>query len=275
VSGYRGKLTARDVSEERPRAGRIAVRLFFVGGFAVALVALTFGVLFMAGGSPSALWDSGPTAIAVSLDPADLSPEIETPETTGATSSRPTPTTASPTTRSPSATSGSGGSNSARPTARPSSRPSSSTTGGGGPGDPTSAQAVLDQINRARAQQGLRPLVMNAGLVASAEKHNLRMSGGCGLQHQCPGEASVGSRINAEGVSWGSFGENIGYGRASSASTSAVTAVAMGLTTDMLHETPPNDWHRRNILSPGFDKVGISVYRDSSGTVWMTQDFAG
>jgi uncharacterized protein YkwD len=42
----------------------------------------------------------------------------------------------------------------------------------------------------------------------------------------------------------------------------------------MLAETPPNDGHRRNILNASFAHVGISLYRDAQGTVWMTQDFS-
>jgi uncharacterized protein YkwD len=139
----------------------------------------------------------------------------------------------------------------------------------------SSGQAVLNQINRARAKEGLSALVMNSGLVASAEKHNLRMADGCNLRHQCPGEASLGSRISAEGVSWSTVGENIGFGGRVPSSTSAITAMATNLTRSMLNERPPNDGHRRNILSSSFTRVGISVYRDSSGMVWMTQDFSG
>ena len=43
---------------------------------------------------------------------------------------------------------------------------------------------------------------------------------------------------------------------------------------DMLNEKPPDDGHRRNILSSSFHHVGITVAWDSSGTVWMTQDFS-
>ena len=43
----------------------------------------------------------------------------------------------------------------------------------------------------------------------------------------------------------------------------------------MLAETAPNDGHRRNILNGSFKYVGICLYQDANGTVWMTQDFAG
>jgi uncharacterized protein YkwD len=41
----------------------------------------------------------------------------------------------------------------------------------------------------------------------------------------------------------------------------------------MLNEQPPDDGHRLNILSATFTHIGIAVYRDGSGTVWLTQDF--
>ncbi len=46
------------------------------------------------------------------------------------------------------------------------------------------------------------------------------------------------------------------------------------LTQDMPNEKPPDDGHRLNILSSSFQIIGIAVYRDTSGTVWMAQDFA-
>jgi uncharacterized protein YkwD len=42
----------------------------------------------------------------------------------------------------------------------------------------------------------------------------------------------------------------------------------------MLAEKPPDDGHRRNIMSSAFHHIGIAVYRDNSGIVWMTQDFS-
>ena len=56
--------------------------------------------------------------------------------------------------------------------------------------------------------------------------------------------------------------------------TAAIAAMAVGLTQSMLNEQPPNDGHRMNILSTTFTHIGIAVYRDSSGTVWLTQDFS-
>ncbi len=50
--------------------------------------------------------------------------------------------------------------------------------------------------------------------------------------------------------------------------------MAVVLTQDMLNEKPPGDGHRQNILSSAFRHIGIAIFRDASGTVWMTQDFS-
>ena len=54
-----------------------------------------------------------------------------------------------------------------------------------------------------------------------------------------------------------------------------ISKMALGLTQGMIDEKPPNDGHRKNILSKSFTRIGISVIRDARGTVWMTHDFAG
>jgi uncharacterized protein YkwD len=75
-------------------------------------------------------------------------------------------------------------------------------------------------------------------------------------------------------VTWTAAGENIGEGGPVADTTAAIAQMAVGLTQSMLDEKPPDDGHRLNILSSAFSHVGISVLRDSSGTVWMTQDFS-
>lgn len=135
-------------------------------------------------------------------------------------------------------------------------------------------QQVLALINSNRAAQGLAPYTLLSGLDTSAAAHDRVMAGGCGLSHQCPGEAAFGDRETAAGVRWTAAGENIGEGGGVTDSDSAIAAGAVGLTQMMLDEKPPDDGHRQNILSSSYTHIGIDVYRDSSGTVWMTQDFS-
>jgi uncharacterized protein YkwD len=131
---------------------------------------------------------------------------------------------------------------------------------------------VLALINQARATAGLPPYTSNSVLVASASQHNhVMVSGNC-FEHVCPGEPGLGGRITGVGTGW--LGENIGKGGPVAATDSAIAEMAVGLTQSMLDEKPPNDGHRQNILSSHFHHIGIALYRDSAGVVWMTQDFS-
>ncbi|SHM73573.1 CAP domain-containing protein [Cryptosporangium aurantiacum] len=134
--------------------------------------------------------------------------------------------------------------------------------------------AVLAQINKVRAANGAKALTMNSQLVAAARQHNLVMAGGCGLSHQCAGEGNAGARISAQGLKWSAYAENIGYGSTSAATDAAHTATATRITQSMIDEVAPNDGHRRNILNPSLGQIGIDLYRDAKGTLWMTQDFS-
>jgi uncharacterized protein YkwD len=170
----------------------------------------------------------------------------------------------------------------APPTAPPTTTPAPTPSATPAPASPTptapaahsATQQVLDLINKARAAQGLAPYKLLDGLVNSATAHNQVMAGGCGLSHQCPGESPIGDRETAAGVHWNGAGENIGVGGPVADNEQAIADMALRLTQGMLDEKAPDDGHRRNILSSGFTYVGIAVERDSSGSVWLTQDFA-
>ncbi|QHC25643.1 sigma-70 family RNA polymerase sigma factor [Streptomyces sp. GS7] len=140
---------------------------------------------------------------------------------------------------------------------------------------PDAVEQVLDVINQARATHGLPPYTLTTGLTRSATAHNTTMAGGCGLSHQCPGEAPLGDRETAAGVHWGSAGENTGRACAGPEPRQIATA-AVNLTQAMLDEKPPNDGHRQNILSSTFTHIGIAIHRNANanGTVWLTQDFS-
>ena len=152
--------------------------------------------------------------------------------------------------------------------------PSASASQATGTASSAAAAQVLTVINQARAQQGLPALAISSGLNTSSAAHTSVMASGCGLSHQCPGEPALGARESAAGVHWTAAGENIGEGGPVADTPAAIAQMAVGLTQSMLDEKPPDDGHRLNILSSAFSHAGISVYRDSSGTVWMTQDFS-
>ena len=109
---------------------------------------------------------------------------------------------------------------------------------------------------------------MNSDLVSAAHKHNLAMAKANTLSHQLKGEAALGSRVSAAGYRWSAVGENVAYnGRRSEDGVLAVQKA-------MYNEKPPNDGHRKNILSETYVHVGIDVISDSQhDKVWLVTDF--
>jgi uncharacterized protein YkwD len=166
----------------------------------------------------------------------------------------------------------------AKPRRTSTSKPATSRPRPRPPAAPQTSGSILDQvldhINAARDDEGLDDLALDGNLSRAAALHNQRMIDGCGLNHQCSGEGGIGDRFSAQGVRWRAAGENIGFGSAGS-SDAAIIRAANGLTDSMLAETPPDDGHRRNLLSRDFDRIGLSVVRDGNGRVWLTQDFVG
>jgi uncharacterized protein YkwD len=127
--------------------------------------------------------------------------------------------------------------------------------------------AVFAQINTERAKNGLPALRWSDKLYYSAHRHDLQMGQQNTLSHQLPGEASLGDRVTVF-YAWSSCGENIGWNGL------RTQAGALALETSMYNETPPNDGHRRNILSTSFVDVGVDVIDDSThGRIWLTTDF--
>ena len=135
------------------------------------------------------------------------------------------------------------------------------------------AQQLFKQINQDRAANNLPPLAWEPRLEKSARQHNLVMANGCGLMHQCPNEPDLGTRISHQGVQWQTVGENIGVGRPVFSEDDSWNMV-LSIHNGMMGEKPPDDGHRRNLLSKDFHRIGISIYIDTSNTLWLTEDFA-
>jgi uncharacterized protein YkwD len=207
--------------------------------------------------SPLAAGDpSGPGGANLLSDPSDAGTPPAAPTSATPSSATPRATTKAPVKPKP------------RKTTKAPARPGGSVPSTGS----AIINAVLGHINAARSEAGLSAYTFSADLSKASALHNQKMINGCGLQHQCSGESGIGPRFSAQGVQWSAAGENIGFG-SSGASDSAIIQAANGLTDSMLAETPPNDGHRKNLLSGTFKRIGLSVVRDSSGKTWMTQDF--
>jgi uncharacterized protein YkwD len=130
------------------------------------------------------------------------------------------------------------------------------------------AAAVLDRLNSQRADHGLPALKSNAELAAAAHAHNVKIAAADQLSHQLSGEAGLGERISDAGYRWSAVAENVGV------TTNRSQAGALSLQDLMYNETPPNDGHRRNILSSSYTEVGVDVVEDSAhGKIWLVTDF--
>jgi uncharacterized protein YkwD len=209
--------------------------------------------------SPTADWSFAPHPVgtaspAVTVTPATNSTPTPVP-TAGAT------VHATPPTVSPSPT---------RATVPPTSVPATPTSSGASSGTLQLAQKLFQQINSDRAAEGLSPYTWDDKIAAVSTTHSKTMGQGCGLSHQCSGEPAPCDRLTNAGVSWMACGENAGY---TSPTPDQWSAVKASIEQGMLGEQPPNDGHRRNLLSTSYHRVGIGVYIDAKGLIWVTEDF--
>jgi ribosomal protein L24E len=111
----------------------------------------------------------------------------------------------------------------------------------------------LVRLNAERSARGLAPLTWNAGLASYALNWSKVMGQSNNLYH-----SNIGALLGP----WDYVGENIATGSA-------------GVNVGALH----NAWmhspeHRDNILSPGYQSVGIGVYCAPNGSIWATTEFA-
>lgn len=130
-------------------------------------------------------------------------------------------------------------------------------------------QQLLALINKDRAAQGLPAYTLNETLSSGAYRHSVAMTT-CGLSHQCSNEADPCQRMTNEGITWMSCGENVGY---TTPDPDAWSAIQKNIEQGMLNEQPPDDGHRKNLLSSTFHQCGIGIVIDTRGTVWVTEDF--
>jgi RNA polymerase sigma factor (sigma-70 family) len=229
----------------------------------VTAVAAIAAVVYGTSDNPGGKARATDSLVVTQSAPSTSAPRTPSPSTSPSTAPRQVPTSAATPGTTPTTTS------------KPKPSPTTSTSSAALPASNASAaQQVLDLINKARADQGLPALTLTDGLGRSSLAHNQTMAGGCGMSHQCPGELDLGARETAAGVHWSAAGENIGEGGPVGTTPQKTADMAVALTQDMLNEKPPNDGHRRNILSSTFTHIGIAVFRDAKGTVWLTQDFS-
>jgi len=105
----------------------------------------------------------------------------------------------------------------------------------------------VSKINAARST----PLTVRSDLVAIARRHSQRMADSGTIFHN-------GNLANEAPSDWQSLGENVGMGPSCS---------------DIHNAFMNSSSHRKNILDPKFNFVGVGVVTASDGTLFVTEVF--
>lgn len=124
---------------------------------------------------------------------------------------------------------------------------------------------VLELVNQERRRAGLAPLTLNSQLTAAAQGHSQDMADHNFMAHNGSDGSSPFDRMKRAGYRFSFAGENVAAGQ--SKPEDAIDS--------WMNETPPNDGHRKNILSPNYREIGIGyAFREATQFKhYWTQDF--
>ncbi|HYG39857.1 MAG TPA: CvpA family protein [Cytophagales bacterium] len=117
---------------------------------------------------------------------------------------------------------------------------------------------MLELINQERAAEGLEPLKADVEMRAVARKHSVDMFNRGYFSHYTPEGSDPFDRMENEGVSFRTAGENLAL------------APTLSLAHSGLMKSPG---HRANILQPKFKRVGIGIMDGGNKGLMVTQNF--
>lgn len=135
--------------------------------------------------------------------------------------------------------------------------------GGDAPLNPNQ-QKLLDLVNKSRTEgcncgnvffQPVGLVVWNITLENAAKKHSEYMNRTGNFSHTGENGSDAGDRIDAEGYTWSTYGENIAEGYSTE--------------EDVMQGWLNSEGHCKNIMDPDFKEMGVAT----SGRYW-TQVFA-
>lgn len=129
----------------------------------------------------------------------------------------------------------------------------SNSTGGTNTGTSSAAQAVLAEVNAARAQNGLSALTLDANMNRAAAVRATELAQS--FSHTRPNGSRGLTALNEAGVSYRTAGENIASGQQSA---QAVVSAWMN-----------SSGHRANILSSLFGRMGVGQATIGRRTYWV------
>ena len=108
----------------------------------------------------------------------------------------------------------------------------------------------IAKMNAAREANGLAPYTVASDLTSIAREHSNAMASQGRLYHN--------PNLTSQVQNWQAVGENVGDGP----------------TVDDIHSAfMHSPEHRANILDHDYTQVGVGVTVDSSGQIWVTEDF--
>lgn len=129
----------------------------------------------------------------------------------------------------------------------------SGSTGGTSTGTSSAAQAVLAEVNTARAKNGLSALTLDANMNRAAAVRAAELAQS--FSHTRPNGSRGLTALNEAGVSYRTAGENIASGQQSA---QAVVSAWMN-----------SSGHRANILSASFGRMGVGQATIGGRTYWV------
>lgn len=119
---------------------------------------------------------------------------------------------------------------------------------------------MVNLVNQARTEQGVKPLSVNSQLVTLARRKSQDMVAKKYFSHTSPTYGSPFDMMKNAGVKYSTAGENI----------------AGAATTESAHQSLMNSpGHRANILNSGFNQIGIGIASGSQYGKMFTQMFIG
>jgi uncharacterized protein YkwD len=209
-------------------------------------------------GTPPAPVPSATPTLAPTLPPT-VPPALPTSVPASPPSGGPTAPTASPT-GPPSSPTVPGPTT---PPATPTTRPAPPTTTAP-PTTPPSGNAaaeaeVVRLVNVERAKVGCAAVRSDDRLQAAARGHSADMAARDYFSHTTPEGVDFATRITDAGYPWRGAGENIAKGYRTPA--------------DVMTGWMNSAGHKANILSCGFQDLGVGVAADATGALLWTQDF--
>ena len=130
---------------------------------------------------------------------------------------------------------------------------------------PQLAHRILLLVNRERESAGVKPLNFSPELEQAAHAHSSAMADKEFFEHRGVDEPALFERVTGSGMETDHVGENIFETSEGASGAVADECVQMWMNSE---------GHRRNMLSPEFDKTGIAVGVSHDGENYITEDFA-